>query len=341
MDNQPIERVILALKAILETSDAPDAPHITQYVDELRDILQGFESSGVSTAEICAEICGTLKAQEITGYIGLACELSAANHFRTNYPTHFKYRVINPSQTPNQGTPKSFDFSAVFDGFSFNVEVKTFSRKKGNDNPWPIKVFLPKDQMKGLYTEMQKVGLGFSSNCAPAIGRFLTDANSQLLRPENGLAVVILCCNDFDEYADAMECLIGQHGIVTKQTAADTSQIIPSPEELPNIDAIVVCVAGLSHYGIIDERKYCTAFRNDDLVVSNGKDVWNYAYALPVGIPLRDGLRSEDLANAFMRAFHSHHLALSELWEKSNGDLQTALFALFNNALKGNPADLR
>jgi hypothetical protein len=205
MPGQHEEKLIATITETLEgVPAAPPATVLTDYLKALRGILHGLETSGADTTEISAEMCGVLGAKDIPGYVGLACELGTANHFRTLYPEQFKYRVPNPSSGHGNGMPKSFDFSAAVDGFTFNVEVKSFSRKSGGGNGHPFKIFLPKAEMKALRVELEKAGSGSSPNCVPAIGRFLADANVQLRRPDNGLAVVVLCCDGFEEYADAM-----------------------------------------------------------------------------------------------------------------------------------------
>ncbi|AXA91723.1 hypothetical protein [Massilia sp. YMA4] len=325
-----IATITEALKAI---PAAPPVAVVADYLGALRSILHSFRASGIDTAKISAEMCGALGAKDIAGYVGLACELGAANHFRTLVPAQFKYRVHNASSDHDNGIPKSFDFSATVDGFTFNVEVKTFSRINGGGNQHPVKVFLPKAEMKALYAEMRTAGSGFSPNCTPAIGRFLADANVQLRRPENGLAVIVLCCDGFDEYADAMECLAGQHGLLSNNRKPVGDPMQPTPQELPNIDAVVVCVAGLHHYGLMDPDRYGAAFGND-LVLASGKSSWQFAQSLPVAVFLRSPPQRE-LEETFGKAFNLHNAMFSELLREHGGDIQSASFAMFNRALTG------
>lgn len=334
MPVQHEEKLIATITETLEgVPTVPPAAVVTDYLDALRGILHGFEASGESAAEVSAEMCGVLRVNDIPGYVGLACELGTANHFRTLFPDQFKYRVLNSSSGHGNGMPNSFDFSFSVDGFTFNVEVKAFSRKSGGGNQHPIKVFLPKTEMKALHKEMEKAGSGFSPNCVPAIGRFLADANVQLRRPENGLAVVILCCDGFDEYADAMECLAGQHGVLSKDRKSIGDSMQPTPEELPNIDAVVVSIAGLHHYGLVAPDRYGAAF-GDDFVIANGKSPWLYAQSLPVAVFLSLPPRGR-LEETFARAFNLHNATFSELLRERGGDLQSASFAMFKRALKG------
>lgn len=333
MPAQHEENLIAAIEETLKgLPDAPPEAVATDYLDALRGILHSFEASGADTAEISADMRGALGAKDIPGYVGLACELGTANHFRTLSPGQFKYRVSNSSGGHGNGMPRSFDFSAAVDGFTFNVEVKAFSRKSGGGNQHPIKVFLPKAEMEALRAEMEKVGSGFSANCVPAIGRFLTDANRQLQRPENGLAAVVLCCDGFDEYADALECLAGEHGLLGKDRKSVGDPILPTPEELPNIDAVVVCLAGLHHYGLMAPERYGAAF-GGDRVIATGRIPWHYAQSLPVAVFLRSSPQGS-LGETFAKAFSLNNATFSELWSECDGGIQSVSFAMFKRALE-------
>jgi hypothetical protein len=96
---------------------------------------------------------------------------------------------------------------------------------------------------------------------------FLAKANGQLVRPDNGLSVVVVCCNDVDEYADAMESLVGKHGLVR-----DAREI----EKIRNIDSIVVCLLGLMHHAALNEDVAKNVYQDESVTLHDEFDAWQY-----------------------------------------------------------------
>ena len=323
------EKNIDSIRSLLiDYAQSQERKVVEQYCAKLDSILTDLRSAGFCTRELENHLIAALKDKKNGNYINRACELSAAGYFMTNFPTGFKYQVENMDSAPSRGdgSPKDFDFSFVADEYVFNVEVKTFALKPLNNETPPIKSFLPPSQTKAMYNQ----GMRVSQNCAPAIGRFLKDANTQLVRPDGGLSVVLLCCNDLDEYADALTCFVSPHGICHKTA---NGELVPSPTDLPNIDAVVICNLGFNHSAVVDLKRYRDFFRDENENIPDGAAPWNYALALPVGFCLRQESRAESLLKAFMTAFRSHSFSISNLMDKNGGDVQQAVFDLFNSAI--------
>ncbi|PRG29745.1 hypothetical protein C6T68_29400 [Burkholderia multivorans] len=319
------------IKLLLSASAKDQTQEVVeQYSEKLVSILNDLRATGYSTSRVENELVAGLLNKDTGGYINHACELAAAGYFMGSWPQGFRYQVKNTTAAtqPNTGAEKNFDFSFVADGYVFNVEVKTFTPTAMDYDAPPIKSFLPRDSTKALHAQ----GMRFARNRAPAIKRFLEDANSQLVRPEGGISVVMLCCNDPDEYADALTCLIGPHGIYYMKT---TDGFMPSPLDLPNIDAVVMCYLGMNHSAVVDPRRFRNIFRDDSVYVTDGgADLWDYSKSLPAGFFLRHECRPDGLLEAFPKAFNSHHVHLWERMRQNEQDIQEAVFDLFNDAYK-------
>jgi hypothetical protein len=298
---------------------------IEQYLWKLISILTDLQAGGYDTRNLEQLFISVLLDKEKGGYINHACELAAAAYFMENFPEGFRYQVEGVATAPLSGTgpPKTFDFSFVADSHVFNVEVKTFTPNLINNNASPIKVFLPYNSTKALYSQ----GMRFSSNLAPKIGRFLEDANTQLVRPKDGLSVVLLCCNDLDEYTDALTCFIGRHGICNNKAKEG---LVPSPADLPNIDAIVISNLGFNHNAVVNPQRIRHFYHDESVHAIDGAAAWDYALALPTGFFLCQEPRTESLLKTFMTAFGSHNLHVFNLMEQNGGDVQRAVFDLFN-----------
>ncbi len=297
---------------------------VDQYASSLRTLLGAFESKGFDAADLQKRLTSALRDKDTGGYINLACELAAASHFLKHFPDGFRYQVPSTEPESGEGMSKNFDFAFVVNDFSFNVEVKAFAPKPTDRQGPPIKVFLPSDQRRELY----KQGARFSSNCAPAIARFLNDANAQLTSPSNGLSVMLLCCNDLDEFADALTCFVGQHGIYY-QTEQD--ELVPAPSQLPNIDAVVICQLGFNQSAVLDPIKFKSFYGNDSVKIAHGAAGWDYTSALPIGLFLRKKLPPYNLQCEFQQAFQSLNAQMSKRQQQNGGDIQQALFSLFND----------
>lgn len=312
---------------LMDYAESQTQEVVKQYFGRLISILTDLRAAGYDTRKLEDIFITALRDKEKGGYINHACELAATGYFMKNFPEEFRYQVegVAPATPSGKGPAKNFDFSFAADGHVFNVEVKTFAQKSIDNDALPIKVFLPRPETKALYAQ----GMRFSRNCAPTIGRFLEDANTQLVRPDGGLSVVLLCCNDLDEYADALNCFVGPHGICNKSAKEGP---VPSPADLPNVDAVVICNLGFNHRAVVDLNGVRRFYRDENMNIADGADPWNYAMAFPTGFFLRQESRSENLMKAFMTAFHSCHLHISKLMEQNGGDVQQAAFDLFNAA---------
>jgi hypothetical protein len=298
---------------------------VDQYAEKLSALLAVLRSRGFDADGLRKRLIKALCARDTGGYVNLACELAAASHFLQRFPEGFRYQVPSSEPAAGAGMAKNFDFSFIVDGFSFNVEVKAFAPKVGDHQGPPIKLFLPPTERKALYDQ----GARFSNNCAPAIARFLKDANAQLIPTSNGLSVMLLCCNDLNEYADALTCFVGPYGICNQ---TEQQGLVPAPAELPNVDVVVICQLGFSQNAVLDPVKLKSFFGDDGVNIAHGADAWDYARTLPVGLFLRKERPSYELQVAFGDAFRSHHARIFALMELNDGDAQQAVFSLFNTA---------
>lgn len=310
---------------LMDYADSQEQEVVEQYFGKFVSILTDLRAGGYDIRNLEQLFVAALSAKETGGYINHACELTAAGHFMKRFPEGFRYQVESstPATPSGAGLAKSFDFSFIADGHMFNVEVKTFAPRPIDNETPPVKVFLPLASTQALYNQ----GLRFSSNRAPTIGRFLEDANAQLVRPNGGLSVVLMCCNDLDEYADVLTCFVGPHGICNKMAKEG---LVPSPADLPNIDAVVICNLGFNHSAVVAPKRISHFYRDESVNIVDGAAPWGYAMAFPTGFFLRQEPRPESLMKAFMTAFHSHNLHISNLIEQNGGDVQQAVFTHFN-----------
>lgn len=314
------------LKALVSTyAHLPiESVIVGQYVERLEELLGRLRSRGVDADDLRRKLLTALKNKNTGGFANLACELAAADHFLTAYPEGFFYQVPSNAPRAGEGTRKSFDFTFEAQGITFNVEVKAFAPNRDSSTGPPIKLFLRPSDTKALYEQ----GARFSRNCAPAIGRYLLDANSQLTKPARGISVILLCCNDLDEQADALTCFVGPHGIC-RQT--ETQGKVPAPAELPNIDAVVICNLGLLHGSVLDPERFTAALGGYDARLNDGSSSWDYSRSFPVAFPLQSDRVPADIP--FGEVFLSVHAGVYEHMQKNGGDVQAALFSAFNDVL--------
>lgn len=312
---------------------------IEKYVTGLLSILNKLELSGFNLQKQKKAIIGSLKAKikDLTSYVNLACEISAIYYFQRRFPKGFQYQVNNHESIAAGQVPKNFDFSFISNNYNFNVEVKALSKRTDSELK-SFKSFLPKAETHKLY----EAGIRFASNCRPAIERILADANTQLLRPNKGLSVVLLCCNDLDVYADAMECIAGDHGLIRSSANlhnpnASSQEVVSSIKDVKNIDAIVVCKLSFGHLAITDTHVVKSFYHDDLITLSNGSELWQYErIAFPAGILLnREGI-SEDLILTFKKSFLSYSDLIALRNKENGGDLQAAIFKTFNEISRAN-----
>lgn len=299
---------------------------VSQYVERLEELLVRLKSRGVDVNDLRSKLVTALQDKNRGGFVNLACELSVADYFLTEYPEQFCYQVSSNAPSAGVGTRKSFDLSFEAHGITFNVEVKAIMPKAASVNGPPVKAFLRPSETKALYEQ----GVRFSKNCAPAIGRFLSDANSQLTKPARGISVMLLCCNDLDEQADALTCFIGKHGICGQ---TEIQGIVPAPAELPNIDAVVICHLGLLHAGVLDPERFTVALGGDDARLVDGSNAWDYLRSFPVAFPLQWNRVPPDMQGTFGEAFRSVHAGVYKHLQKDMDDVQAALFSAFNEVM--------
>lgn len=321
------------LEEKIKKASSADRKTVREYTERLKFILCEFSSAGFDVKEIEKN----LAKPGGNRYIQEASELSAAYYFMKTYPDNFDYQVPSHiSRTRNEADKrKNFDFSFSFNGFTFNVDVKNFSRRKENESSLPVKVFLKNSDQKTLYSSIFKQeGLGFSPNRLPAVGRFLKKANDQLTRPENGLSVVLISCNDLDELTDVVECFVNRNcGIYFKQ---ESDSIAPAPKDLGNIDAVVICNLAFEHQAIFDSSIMVDFYGVEDFFMPDGSSVWSYKRTipvLPILIPLSKKLVDSPCFKSLQEAFFSHNAYI--FTENSDGLNQKRIFDYYNSCIAG------
>jgi len=302
---------------------APKA-FIEKYVNGLLDTLQVVHGDPDSIAAELARIRSFLSEDTPFGYVNLACELALASWFKIRHPEGFAYQVPTPLAETTTGIQRTFDFRFHTESAQYNVEVKNFSRAgastEGKD---PLKLFLPPAQANALVG----AGLNPEGTSRKALRQFLTKANGQLVRPDGGLSVVVICCNDVDEYADAMECLVGEHGLVK-----DVSEL----DKIPNIDGIVFCLLGFMHHSALDAAITKKVYQDESVTLHDGFDAWQYDPALPVGVfPVQTvEVRTQTAGDDFGQTFRLQNVRFNAHRERHPKDLQGAIFALFNDSIR-------
>lgn len=310
---------------LLGSRPRPASPtYIRGYVDSLLRALQAVHTSRDDIDAELGKIQGFLREDKPFFYVNYACELALASHFKTIFPDQFAYQVPTPFAETPTGTQLTFDFKFHVDEMQYNVEVKNFSRSwTAKDTQLPIKLFLPQDQANAMFA----LGLRPEGTSRPALGEFLVKANDQLFRPLKGKSVVFVCCNDVEEYADALECLEGTHGI-----ARDERRV----KQLPNIDVVIVCKLGLFHHAALDTDAIKKLFRDGQGAISDQFDAWQYEniFAYAIVLP-REGEASESkIGTDFVRTFHLTNGNLQRYKNMHPGNLQGAVFERFNASLQ-------
>lgn len=316
--------------ALQERDDVERAATLGQYCARLATVIDTLKAPGDKLQEKAEGLAGLVRSDKLESFLSQVSELSAAYHFQATYPTDFQNHVENPGST-TAGPAKNFDFSFQADGVRFNVEVKAFSKSFDGRSKGGTKYFLPKTVMQQLHDD----GFEITANLAPTIGRFLLDANAQLFRRDDDLNVVLICCNDPDEYADVFESLHGPFGIIRSSRVAGDSQtlansVIPNISLLTNIDAVVVCQIGLLHAAIVNTRRFNRAYGEEGLSLSEPAVAWDFRHAFPSGFWLHRPPAEPQRELALHKAFNSHTRILLD-YHKQHGCWQQAVFSLINN----------
>ncbi len=304
-----------------------DSVIVGQYVERLERLLERLMSRGFDASNLRTRLVAALQDKKNGGFFHLACELAAADHFLTSYPDGFCYQVPSNAPRAGEGMSKSLDFSFETQGITFNVEVKAFAPNSDISERPSVKSFLPPQETKALHNQ----GASISRNCAPAIGRFLMDANNQLTRPARGISVLLLCCNDLDEQSDALTCFVGPHGICSQ---TKMQGIVPAPADLTNIDAVVICHLGLLQSGVLYPERFSAALGGNSAYLSDGSKAWDYTLSFPIAFPFQVDRVPHDMVEPFRESFQSINTRVFKYMQTNGSDAQGALFSVFNESSK-------
>ena len=296
------------------------AKHIENYSSGLLLALRSILKEADPNPAI-REVCDHLRGRRDFAYVNQACEFTLAYHFVRSHPAHFTYQVDTLTLgSPPARSRRSFDFRFRSEITSFNVEVKCFARDhQPSADSLPVKTFFPQEQNHALYD----AGLRSEGTCRKTLLSFLDKANVQLPARESGMNVVAVCCNDVEEYADALECLAGNFGIVR-----DDDVLV----RYPNIDAVVLTLTGLPHLSAIDPDALSRILQQEGALPPEEFEFWDYAQTLPLGVFLSKD-RGGDIKDDFKQVFRLQNDRLAIYRASAPGDLQGAVFALFNATL--------
>lgn len=335
VDPRPGSRDAAAWVIQLALQTRLDVAHgevLNQYCTHLATAIEYQKPQNKTSQQIADGLAGLLRVNNIEGFLSQVSELGASEYFRTTYPEKFANHVPNPGSS-RTGTDKNFDFTFKAEGIRFNVEVKAFSKSFSTEEAVGAKYFLPEPVKQRLH----EVGIEMKPTLATTIGRFLGDANLQLLhRDDNDMNVVLLCCNDPDEYADVMESLHGPYGLIRASKDAGDSpllpnSVIPNLSLMTNIDAVVVNLTGFLHSGIVNTFRFSRAYKLDGLSLSDPNCAWDFRLTFPCGFWLHrypaDQLREISL----YKVFNSHHSLLLDYYKQHDNDWQAAVFSLINH----------
>lgn len=272
---------------------------------------------------------GALTERRTGEVVRTACELMAAFWFQQKYPVGFRYEVESRPGKQLEGPLRDFDFAFRVDRSDFNVEVKCFDRDSEQDVA-PFKVFNLR-----VRQEFDATGVEYSRNRNQTLLQFLKKANCQLVRPASGMSVVLLCCKDWDVMADVLECLVGQNGILNARHAESTllnetpgaAQV--KRADLANIDAVVICDAGMYHEAAVRRTRFAKT-SPIDVALNSGKQPWQYESSVPFGFFINAADIPAKLQEEFSQVFNSHTGWLGQLL-KDGYSLQDAMFAVCNS----------
>lgn len=300
-----------------------------EYVNAFVEVLASFEQAGMDTEKTVARLEAALAEREVGDVVRTACELTAAFSFQRRFPSEFRYEVPSRQGKQSSGPPSDFDFAFSAHGRDFNVEVKCFDRDSAQDLA-PCKIF-----NKPLRIAVDEEGGDYSPNRMQALLRFLKKANNQLVRPDNGLSVVILCCKDWDVMADVLECLLGRNGVLN--TAYPGSRLLNDARDavqverslLENIDAVVICDVGMYHEAAIRRTSFAVA-SGPDVLLSLGAQPWEYTNSIPFGFFVNAESINDELQAEFSRLFNLRTTLLHKCLLENGNKLQRAMFDVCN-----------
>ncbi|WP_287879396.1 hypothetical protein [Aquitalea sp.] len=293
---------------------------IDHYSARLCKLLSELRSREFAVDRVCKRMNKALSKGDIGSYINDACELAVVSHFLDRFPENFRYQV--PVEAGNQGTPKNFDFSFSAEGFEFNVEVKSFTPEPMDRPRRLVKSFLPRNWTHELVNQ----GAEFEANCMPAITRLMTTASAQLPRSNGAHNVMLLCCNDLDEFADVLTCLIGPHGICH---STESNGLLPGLSKFLHIDTVVICHLGFQHLCVLEPNRRSKFCPNGSADMDGGQ-AWTYPSALPISVNLRRIPLADAQALALGRAFNLHDVYFYSRLDSIGSNCQEALFDIFN-----------
>jgi hypothetical protein len=317
--------------ALQERDDVASAEALRRYCEVLAAAVDALTNQDETLQKKADSLADLVRAEKLELFLSYVSELSAAFYFQRAYPAGF-HNHVSPHGTG--GDPaKNFDFSFQTDGVRFNVEVKATSKPFDQNSKGGIKYFLPESVKQGLYD----AGAEITPNLAPTVGRFLMEANDQLFRRDDDLNVALICCNDPDEYADIIESLFGRFGIFNMSRVAGVCQTLPNSiikniALLENIDAVVVCLSGFLHAGIVNTQRFSKAYRTEGCSLADPSFPWDIRKAFPSVFWLHTPPAEANRELALQKAFNSVTGILLDYYNQCR-NWQKSVFALINRTM--------
>lgn len=314
--------------AAMNLSDLNEDPTLLDYIKRLNFMIKDLESNGIQINKIKNDLIRNIGNNS---YITHACKFSLLYYFFKKFPKEFKFHVSsNISKTGNiNDKMKNYDLNFLNGQYSFHIEVKTFEFSEDKEKS-AIKMFLSKEQAERQYRLLRERGLSPNRTLMTKISKALKDANEQLPRYQDAdiknINIAMICCNDLDEYADALTCLIhSKEGILSLHRG---DKIRPSKEDLDRIDAILLCNLGFEHNVIMNKTKLYKFYNNDEITI-NGSDIWDYRRNIPV-LPMHLLVSDEDKLGKEKSYQIQHilfsHTAYYKQYCENDNDIQNALF---------------
>ncbi|MBS7244189.1 MAG: hypothetical protein KIG98_07610 [Comamonas sp.] len=316
--SEALEKLTGLIKTTASTQTEAVLNQYTAKLCELLELLKPYGSERVLKNMITA-----LTNKNLGSYMNDACELTAAMHFLSLPESCFRYQVETDSSEASTG--KNFDIAFTADSLTFNVEVKSFAPEPLDKERRAAKSFLPRVWTHSLVEQ----GAEFEANCMPALMRLMDKANAQLPRKQGEHNVMLLSCNDPDEFADVLTCLLGPFGICRHNEPTSGT---PYLAKYPNIDTVVINLIGLQHLCVLDptyQSQFLPASTAADL---NGSNAWTYTKAFPISVNLRQVNLPQTQSIALGRSFHLNDKHYYQRLSTYREDIQSAFFNLFNEA---------
>lgn len=239
-------------------------------------------------------------------YIQSACEVTVISSFYKAYPEGFRYE-------PKLRPPKDVDFSFLYGGNRFNVEIKCLSLKKNASVENSIVVSGP------ALTDVAYDGIAnnhpnhvMQRNRLLNLNDFLESARDKFPeKKDKVINLLMVCCYDVMDFADVMTSVGGAYGVSFGfNKSAELAHLLKQEknldvDELKDIDGVVVTNLGYMHKAAVTENKYMNP--------------WDYNFCFAMGLQLHQGhalMEDDQLGYDFKKIFRLFNDSYRERFNK-------------------------